>query len=136
MIHLVLPVYYTQEFKTKPSKTFLVSMNWYRNAHHFIKNTLKKDYHELIGNQLKGVSPIPNDSKYQVHYTYYYKSVTSDLPNVTPMTSKWLNDSLQSLGIVKNDDVRHLVREVHEVGYQDKENPRVEIKIKIIKENK
>lgn len=29
---VILPIYYTQEFKTKPNKTSLVGMNLYRNA--------------------------------------------------------------------------------------------------------
>jgi len=126
MIKLTLPVYYTQEFKTKKSKTFLVGMNWYRNAFFHAQNTVKQHYHSLITNQL------PSDktySEYQVTYTYYYKSKVSDLMNVVSLQSKFLNDALQSAGIVINDNVQYCKREIAVVGSQDKLNPRTEITI-------
>lgn len=120
-------MYYTQEYKTKKDKTFLVSLNWYRNAQYFIQNTVKHHFTELITPMVATLDPI--ETKYQVLYTYHYKNASSDLPNVTPMCSKWLNDTLQLLNKVPNDNVKFLVREIHEVGSQDKDNPRCEITI-------
>jgi len=128
MHSVTLPVYFTQEFKSKSPKTFLVSLNWYRNAHYFQQNLVKRHYHEILHLLLKDVKPITG--KYVVEYTYYYKTKTSDMPNVTPMCSKWLNDALQHLKLVENDNVQYLVEEVHRVGGYDKDNPRCEILIK------
>lgn len=122
-----LPVYYTKEFKTKPSKTFLLSLNWYRNAFYQEQNQVKKDLSELVKNSIKDMPPIRG--QYQVTYEYFYKNITSDLPNVTPMCSKWVNDTLQELKLVPNDNVKYLIKEIHEVGEQSKDNPRCEITI-------
>lgn len=133
MIKIVIPVYYTQTYKTKKDKTFLVSLNWYRNAHYFIQNTVKKFYQELIEDQLSTTN-IELD-KYSVKYEYFYKNGASDMSNVTPMCSKWINDTLQEMKIVKNDNVKHLVKETHVVADQDKDNPRCEVTIeKVIKD--
>jgi TorA maturation chaperone TorD len=127
MFNIAIPVYYTLERKRKEDKTFLVSLNWYRNAHYHEQNKVKKYYTELI-TTLIGPLPIIKKS-YEVEYRYYYKNPSSDLPNVTPMASKWLNDVLQSVGKVTNDNVKYLIKETHMVVEQDKENPRVEITI-------
>jgi Holliday junction resolvase RusA-like endonuclease len=103
----------------------LVSLNWYRNAHYHVQNAVKKYFHELIEKQLDCNISIPGE--YQITYTYFYKNSSSDMTNVTPMCSKWINDALQALGVVINDNVQYLVKEVHLVAGVDKENPRCEI---------
>lgn len=128
MIKLVLPVYYTQTYKTKPNKTILVGMNWYRNAHHFAQNTIKQEFSSIIKNQLVNYSITFN--KFEVEYVYYYKSKISDLSNVCSMASKIVLDSLQELNIVQNDNVQYCLRETFIVGLEDKSNPRIEVTIK------
>lgn len=134
MIKLIVPVYYTQEFKTKPSKTILIGLNWYRNAHYFQQNAVKAYMSEIILNQLK-TNTYSIIGPYSVEYKYYYKSAVSDMSNVTPMASKWVNDCLQEAKLVPNDNVKYLVRELHTVETQDKLNPRVEVIITNKKEN-
>ena len=124
MIKITIPVYYTLEYKTKKPKTFLVSLNWFRNAYHFEQNKVKHDMHEIIHRLLpKNLS----FQRYRITYTYYYKNITSDLPNVTSMCSKWVNDVLQEKEIVPNDTVQYLLEETHKVGGLDKNNPRCEV---------
>ena len=156
-INLILPIYYkfddriakktTYKDKLKKiiknnigdkiiGKTILVNMNWYRNAHHIEQNDVKKIYSDLIQDQFRDmeINRMLVDIKYVVNYKLFYKSLACDMPNITAMMSKFVNDAIQELGLVKNDNVKFLVREVHEVGGQDKENPRCEIVIKEIKE--
>lgn len=111
-------------------------MNWYRNAHHIEQNDVKKFYSELIESifEMKSINRSLVDFKYEVHYKLYYRSTMCDMPNITAMMSKFVNDTIQELGLVKNDNVKFLVREVHQVAGIDKDNPRCEITIKEIKE--
>ena len=127
MICITIPVYYTKSFKTKKDKTFLVTLNWYRNAHHYEQNIVKQYFAELIKEQLTNAKPL--DNKYCVSYEYYYKNPVSDMPNVTAMCSKWVNDALQDLNLIPNDNVQYLVQETHRVRIQDKDNPRCIIRI-------
>lgn len=127
MISLTIPVYYTKSFKTKKDKTFLVTLNWYRNAYYQEQNLVKKYFSDIIKEQLSDAQPINNT--YSVSYEYYYKNPISDMPNVTAMCSKWVNDTLQELNLVPNDNVQYLVQENHRVREQDKNNPRCIIRI-------
>lgn len=156
-IELTLPIYYkfddriakitTYKDKEKTviknkkgdiikGKNLLVNMNWYRNAHHIEQNDIKKIYFDLIEQQFRDklVNRILVDIKYEVNYKLYYNNNSCDMPNITAMMSKFVNDAVQELGLVKNDNVKYLLREVHEVGGQDRLDPRCEIIIKEIKE--
>jgi len=131
-IKLSLPVYYTQEFKTKKNKTVLAGVNFYRNAYFYTQNNMKIYFSDLVRKQLKNNTI--KFKKYEIEYTYYYKSAVSDLMNVVSMQSKFLNDTLQELNIIENDNVKFCKKETAIVGSQDKENPRIEITIKEYKE--
>ncbi len=133
-LHIIIPVYYTQTFKTKPDKTFLVNLNWYRNAHYFIKNEVKQAYNELIITYLKAnnIQPIPG--KYELAFEYYYKSVVSDLDNVCAMANKHCNDAFQAYGLVENDNVKYCIKSTYYVKEQDKKNPRIEVYVRAIPE--
>lgn len=130
MIKLTMPVYYTNTYATKADKTFLLSMSWYRNAYYHEQNKVKKDLEERIHSQLKDTSF--KYEKYKVTYIYNYKNVVSDLPNVAPLSSKFLNDYLQSSGKVANDNVKYLKEEHYYVGEQNKVTPNMEIIIEEI----
>ena len=122
MIVITIPIYYTKVFKRKADKTFLCSLNWYRNAFYQEQNKVKIYFHNLIKNQLRGINPLPG--QYKITYKYYFKNPASDLANVTPMCSKWVNDTLQELKLVPNDNVQYLVEELHQVAKRDTVNPR------------
>lgn len=124
-----LPVYFIQEFKRKPPKTHFVGMNWYRNAHFSMQTTIKDHYHKLIASLLEPLvlpAQCPLMS-YKMSYTYFYKNVTSDMPNVCSIASKFANDALQELGYVIDDNVQHLCEEHHYVGGRDSSNPRIHV---------
>ena len=130
MLNITLPVYFTRHYKNKDDKTFLVSLNWFRNAVFHEQNKVKRFYHTIITEQLGDVNQYEPLTQYKVTYNYYYKNSTSDLSNVTTMCSKWVNDTLQELKLIQNDNVKFLLEETHRVAGKDTTNPRVEISIK------
>lgn len=124
-----LPVYFVQEFKRKPNKTWLTGLNWYLGAHFAVQNNVKQHYHKLITDLLEP-HKLPQQCplmSYKMSYTYYYKSIVSDMPNVTAFASKVTNDALQQLGYVIDDNVQHLAEEHHFVGGRDSSNPRIHV---------
>lgn len=129
-IHITLPVYYTQRFKTKPDKTFLVGMNWYRSAHYFIKNEVKKWFTDEILMQLSGMKAVPIKGAYELAIVYHYKSKVSDLGNVCGLASKHANDAFEKYGLIENDNVKFCKKEAYYVGDHDKLNPRVELYVR------
>lgn len=124
---MIVPVYWTNVKKTKPSTTHLLGINWYRNAHHHAQNAAKKDVSKLIEPQLDEHINIPG--KYKVLYEYYYRTPSSDLMNVVALTSKIVNDALQEYGVVINDNVQYCIEEVAKVGGMDKDAPRCVVTI-------
>lgn len=132
---ITIPVYYVQTFKTKPDKVLFINLNWYRNAFRFIQNEVKKHYSTLIINQLKALNATPIKGKYELAFEYYYKNVISDLDNVCAMANKHCNDAFQAYGFVENDNVKHCVRSCYYVKEQDKENPRIEVYIRPVKDD-
>ena len=135
-VSLILPVYYTQTFKTKKDKTFLVNLNWWRNSHYYIKNEVKTWFTEYITKELTDAKVKPIKGKYELAFVYYYKNVTSDLDNVCAMANKHFNDAAQLYGLVQNDNVKYCVKSCYYVGEKDKDNPRIEVFIRKWKEDK
>jgi Holliday junction resolvase RusA-like endonuclease len=99
-----------------------------------MKNNIKHKYDDIITDQLSYLDYEKIDEKYKLETTLYYKNPSCDLDNVSSLMSKFTNDTLQKVGVVNNDNVKHCVEIHHRVGGQDKENPRCEIEIIAINE--
>ena len=124
---LTLPIYYTEQFKTKPDKVSLVGMNLYRNAHYHLQNKLKQHYHQLVSDQLLDPSKF---IQFVVHYDLYYKSPVCDPSNIIALIEKFTLDALKLNNIIPDDNVNCHLGSSYSVVAQDKANPRVEITIK------
>lgn len=125
-INLTLPCY----FQNSKKKVTLVGMNWYRNAHYIEQNKIKKFYTLLISTLL----PKQQINQYEIQYTYFYKNSNSDLMNVCSVIDKFVQDALQAKGITPNDTVKYCLRTSCCVGGQDRNNPRIEVKINKVDE--
>ena len=124
---VTLPIYYTQEFKTKSNKTSLVGMNLYRNAHHFLQNDMKKYFQSLVIEQLPAVAEVIQ--QFTVTYKLYYKSPVCDGSNIIALIEKFYLDSLKEHGLIADDNVKYHLGSSWTIIEQDKENPRVEVTI-------
>lgn len=121
---LVFPIYYEQEFKTKKNKTFLVGLNWYRNAHHMISNKVKQYYHDLVAKQITR----ERYKKVRVHYAIYAQRNGTDGPNIRSVLEKFVLDGLVESGVIEDDKIGILLGDSSDY-YIDAENPRIEITI-------
>jgi len=128
VIKLALPVYWTNEKKTKESTKHLVSQNWFRNIHFYVKNKVKKEYCRLVEKEMeKNIVKI--EGQYTVSYKYYYKDTSSDAPNVIHQVEKFALDALVTLNILPEDNVKFLIGSGGWSVESDPDNPRVEIEI-------
>lgn len=113
-------------------KTTLLGLNFYRNAHYHTNNKVKKWFEGLIAEKIKSEIDKTYFKEYMIHYELHYKNSQCDLMNVVSVVDKFVQDSLQELGIVENDNVKYCKEVVASVGEQDKENPRVRVTISSI----
>lgn len=125
-IQVTLPIYWEQQFKTKPPKVWLCGMNNYRNWHHHTSNSWKTHYHELVLSQLPDN---PQFNQFTLDIKLYYKR-SCDPSNVVPLMEKAFLDALQSANLIPEDNVLHHISTTWTVAGQDKDNPRCEITIK------
>lgn len=128
-LKLTLDIYWTQEFKTKKDKTWLVGLNNYRNWHYHTSSKWKQDFHQLVIDQLP--DNLPTFTRYTINYKLYYKR-SCDGSNIVPLIEKVILDTLQEQGILTNDTVNYHLGSSWEVVEQDVDNPRCEIEIKEI----
>ncbi len=123
---ITLPIYYTQVFKTKKDKTWLVGDNAYRNWHYFLKNEVKQHYHHLVAEQIDSTKV---EGQYKLAIDVYIKNPNSDGSNIASRMEKFSLDALQECGVVVNDNSKYHVGTSWELRGIDKENPRAEITI-------
>lgn len=129
---IILPIYYTQEFARKKNKTFLVGMNWYRNAHFHLLNQVKRHYHSLTKEQLDSTNLIAIRGQYRLLIELYYKNLGSDGSNICSVMEKFVLDAFKGV-VVVDDKIKYHLGTTWKVVEKDKENPRVEITIEEVK---
>lgn len=128
-----LPIYWIETFKTKPSKTHLVGMNFYRNAHYIQQNNLKQDLSEALRKQLP-LLPQPILTRFEVEYQLYYKNPSSDPSNIIALSEKIFLDFAQEAHLISQDNVIHHIKSTWTVAGKDVNDPRVEITLKALNE--
>jgi hypothetical protein len=114
---ITLPIYWQQSKK----KIVLVSLNAYRNWHYHTSNKFKKEFAELVYNQLEDVKPLKGT--YTVHSVVYYKQSNCDISNIVPVVEKVLLDALITAGILDGDSAKHHIG-ASWLTYKDANNPR------------
>ena len=126
-LNLVLPIYGGKRTK------FMLGMNWYGTAHYRTRNSVKQEYHIMIGKVL------PKDFKLNspltTHYKIYYKNMKSDASNIVAVVDKFLMDALQEFDVIVEDNVKHYIQSSWEVVEQDRDNPRIEVEIKEVSDD-
>jgi len=130
---LNIPLYYTIEYKTKKDKTILVNNNFYRNAYYRLLNDIKHYYADYVISQLKNKKVAENQFNKQIEIccVLYYKNQRSDLDNYSILL-KFVLDALVKYGYIEDDNISIVKKIEWIVGSKDKEEPRLEIKIKEI----
>ena len=108
-------------------KKFILNLNNYRNAHYQIPNKAKMAYNTAIAEQAVKLNKA---EKVSIHYTLYPKTKRlTDIGNVVSIHKKFFEDAIVELGIIPDDNYKHVVFSSESFGDVDRINPRVEIRI-------
>jgi len=115
---------YTGKLKLKKN---VLNLNIYRNQHHQLESKVKKEYTEMMIEQLLGLklkTPI------KLVYTLFRGDRRKgDRNNPLTIHDKYFCDALTSYKCIPDDTDEYIESQTFKTGEIDKENPRVEIKI-------
>jgi len=91
---------------------------------------MKKEFKEIITDDVLEIVP-ENMQRIKVHFKIFYENKRKfDLDNVISIVSKFSLDALTELGRIPDDNYENVVQITGTFGGVDKENPRVEMRIK------
>jgi len=126
-IHIVNLPY----FLTLGRKRYSCNLNQYRNSHYRLTNAMKKKFKDEIAEE---ILKLPEGlDRIKIHYKIYYENARKfDLDNVVAIVSKFAQDALVELGRLPDDNYEHIVQITGTFGGIDRDNPRVEMRIKEI----
>jgi len=123
----VLTATFPLNVKQKNGKVVALSGSWYRNAHFFTSNNIKKHYTEKLAEpQLKSYSPI-DGVVFSLFVIYKPNKRRLDTDNYTTVHKKFFNDAMTKYGIIEDDNTDHSPFQISVYGGIDKDNPRVDI---------
>lgn len=108
--------------------SFILNLNNYRNTHYQALNKAKKNYHKLICGMFYGLKFNPPIS---IEYTLYAETKRlTDVANVCSIVDKFASDSLVKSECIQDDNFNLIPIVIYGWGGVDKDNPRVEMRIK------
>ena len=99
-ITVTVPIY----FKKNKTKTVLLGMNWYRNAHYSELARAKKFISGVVKDFVDG-GPIL-EGTIHVHYKIYWKRAGTDGGNVRSVIEKFVLDAIQEENLIENDHIK------------------------------
>lgn len=113
--------------KTMDDKTWILNLNNYRNAPHFLLNDTKKLYKQVMAEQ---IAKLPQLGRIAVRFRLFPKTRRkTDTPNVCSIHDKYFMDALVEANKLQDDHYDFYVETGYVFGEVDKHNPRVEIEI-------
>ena len=97
-----IPMYVNVSKKTKTA----LNLNKYRNMHHVSSNNQKKQFKKEMAEQIKA---LPKMSKIHIHYIVNPKVKRDfDVGNVASIVDKFFSDALVELGVLPDDNYKHI----------------------------
>ena len=132
---ITLPMYYLEEKVRVKDKNWFLGLNSYPTitSRFGLVNKMKAHIKSLIVDQLNDIDK--QDGIFMATYDVYYKRTDCDASNVMAVVEKFTLDAMQELDIIKGDDVKFHKKTEWTVRGQDKDNPRIEMRLYTLFEN-
>ena len=114
MIKKELPLPLYSKGRGDKKKYNLLSLNVFRNLHHYSKNKVKQDYHEVVR---EWVQELPKFKTLRPKYKLYFNNNRKkDLDNYTFPLHKFLMDALVEEGVIEDDNYDYVTEFTTEFG--------------------
>jgi len=125
-IKTILPLPTYTKGRGEDKKTNLLSLNVFRNLHHYSKNKVKQDYADIVREFVK---TLPKYKKIQPKYTLYFNNNRKkDLDNYTFPIHKFLMDTLVEEGVLEDDNYDYVTGFSTKFGGIDENYVMIEIR--------
>jgi len=122
-----MPLHVIESNKT--NKKTHINLNNYRNWHYQKSNNVKKIYSSIVHNLLQKHKFIRLE-KIRIEFLMIRGDKRRvDRSNVLSIHEKFFCDAMTNLGIIKDDNDKHIISTSYSSGEIDKINPRVEIRV-------
>ena len=132
-IKMSMPLY-VQLGKTKKAKKYHINLNNYRNYFRHVSNNVKKKYQDIAIEVVED-SEFFQANRVELKYILYRGDKRKvDLANVLSLHDKFFSDAMVWLQVIPDDSTDHIEKVVYKYGGIDRDNPRVDIEIKILEE--
>lgn len=98
-------------------------------------NSLKRDYVRsiILYLRLSEYRHYQAENPVIIHYVFYEPNMKRDHDNVASCASKFIQDALRDIEVIKDDSWKYVLNFTHDF-YLDRENPRIEVYIEEIQE--
>lgn len=124
---ITLPLALYLPRKTKKDKRVSLSMNTYRNLHYIVNNKIKKQYHDIVAEQIGENIGDPIRSMY-IHIDLWRDNKRDiDLDNRCIVQSKFAADALVHLWYIPDDNIHYIANISYTYRWYDKGNWRCEV---------
>lgn len=98
-------------------------------------NSLKRDYVRsiILYLRLSEYRHYQAENPVIIHYVFYEPNMKRDHDNVASCASKFIQDALRDIEVIKDDSWKYVLNFTHDF-YLDRENPRIDVYIEEIDE--
>lgn len=123
---------YLQLGRSLDCKKYHINLNQYRNWNFIISDQIKKAYKDTAWSRLKDVK---FDGPIGLTFIFYPpNNIRRDRANILSIHEKFLCDAMTELGCIPDDNDEHILWSKYITGCVDRNDPRVEILIEVVRE--
>jgi len=120
--------------KTMKDDKRIINLNNYRNWHRMVESKIKKAYTKIAIEKIREAGiEVPTGFRVSLSYRMYRASRRRiDRMNVLSVHSKYFEDAMTEAGAFPDDNDDYIEAHVFRSGGLSRENPRVEIEIRLV----
>ena len=98
-------------------RPFRLNLNNWRNANPFLRTEADRRFRQIIKDQYKTLPRITFKNKVLIKYEVYFSDKRKkDISNILSIIDKYFSDAIVELGIIPDDNYKHLVKIIYEFG--------------------
>ena len=127
-IRFSVPLHVDMPTRKQPGRKWYLNLNRYRNTHFLVLAKAKRDYSKSVE-----IPKFKADSIKVTYWLYPKDARLTDIRNVTDVVNKFLLDAIVTKGYIPDDNYNHVCHGGDYFVKIDRDYPRVDVEIEILK---